>query len=152
MLGSAFEPGQGGLDENAQAPPSPFSALTTTVRAIANLIERLRPLLRRPPCADGALRFGDVTLDPVGHHADRGDRRLELTPTEFRLLELFLRNPGRVLARSELYERVWGYDFGRASNTLGVHVGYLRRKLEADGEPRLIHTVRGIGYELREQP
>ena len=88
----------------------------------------------------------------MAYHADRGDRRLELTPTEFRLLELFLRNQGRVLARSEIYERVWGYDFGRASNTLGVHVGYLRRKLEADGEPRLIHTVRGIGYELRQQP
>lgn len=93
-----------------------------------------------------------MTLDPVGHHADRRDRRLELTPTEFRLLELFLRNPGRVLARSEIYERVWGYDFGRDSNTLGVHVGYLRRKLEAEGEPRLIHTVRGIGYELGENP
>ena len=80
------------------------------------------------------------------------ERRLELTRTEFQLLELFLRNPRQVLTRSLIYERVWGYDFGFGSNSLHVYVGYLRRKLEADGEPRLLQTVRGVGYALREEP
>jgi two-component system response regulator MprA len=117
------------------------------------LIARLRALLRRTLGTDdqNQLRFADLTLDPAAHEARRGDRRIELTRTEFLLLELFMLNPRRVLSRSLIHERVWGYDFGPASNSLGVYVGYLRRKLEADGEPRLIHTVRGVGYVLRSQ-
>ncbi|HEY2602450.1 MAG TPA: response regulator transcription factor [Thermoleophilaceae bacterium] len=117
------------------------------------LIARLRALLRRTLGTDDhdQLRFADVTLDATAHEARRGDRRIELTRTEFLLLELFMLNPRRVLSRSLIHERVWGYDFGPASNSLGVYVGYLRRKLEAEGEPRLIHTVRGVGYVLRSQ-
>ena len=117
------------------------------------LIARLRALLRRTLGTDdqNQLRFADLTLDPAAHEARRGDRRIELTRTEFLLLELFMLNPRRVLTRSLIHERVWGYDFGPASNSLGVYVGYLRRKLEAEGEPRLIHTVRGVGYVLRSQ-
>jgi two-component system, OmpR family, response regulator MprA len=117
------------------------------------LIARLRALLRRTLGTDGhdQLRFADLTLDANAHEARRGSRRIELTRTEFLLLELFMLNPRRVLSRSLIHERVWGYDFGPASNSLGVYVGYLRRKLEAEGEPRLIHTVRGVGYVLRSQ-
>src|SRR3954467_5415286 len=117
------------------------------------LIARLRALLRRTLGTDGhdQLRFADLTLDADAHEARRGERRIELTRTEFLLLELFMLNPRRVLSRSLIHERVWGYDFGPASNSLGVYVGYLRRKLEVDGEPRLIHTVRGVGYVLRSQ-
>ncbi|HEY1597092.1 MAG TPA: response regulator transcription factor [Thermoleophilaceae bacterium] len=117
------------------------------------LIARLRALLRRTLGTDDhdQLRFADLTLDATAHEARRGERRIELTRTEFLLLELFMLNPRRVLSRSLIHERVWGYDFGPASNSLGVYVGYLRRKLEADGEPRLIHTVRGVGYVLRSQ-
>jgi two-component system response regulator MprA len=117
------------------------------------LIARLRALLRRTLGTDDhdQLRFADLTLDASAHEARRGERRIELTRTEFLLLELFMLNPRRVLSRSLIHERVWGYDFGPASNSLGVYVGYLRRKLEADGEPRLIHTVRGVGYVLRSQ-
>jgi two-component system, OmpR family, response regulator MprA len=104
----------------------------------------------RSGSTDGVLRFDDLTLDAVEHRAFRGARLLELTPQEFLLLELFLRHPRQALTRSELYERVWGYDLGQSSNSLGVYVGYLRRKLEEGGEPRLIHTVRGVGYALRE--
>ena len=117
------------------------------------LIARLRALLRRTLGTDGhdQLRFADLMLDADAHEARRGERRIELTRTEFLLLELFMLNPRRVLSRSLIHERVWGYDFGPASNSLGVYVGYLRRKLEAAGEPRLIHTVRGVGYVLRSQ-
>ena len=97
------------------------------------------------------LEFADVTLDTGTRQVSRGDRAIELTRTEFSLLELFLRNPRQVLTRSLIFERVWGYDFGPTSNSLEVYVGYLRRKTEAGGEPRLIHTVRGVGYALREQ-
>jgi two-component system response regulator MprA len=97
------------------------------------------------------LRFADLSLDPATREVRRGDRRIELTRTEFHLLELFLRNPRQVLTRSLIFERVWGYDFGPSSNSLDVYVGYLRRKTEAGGEPRLIQTVRGVGYALREE-
>jgi two-component system response regulator MprA len=97
-----------------------------------------------------ALRYGGVTLDPGSRQVTRGDRELTLTKTEFELLELFLTHPRQVLSRSMIMERVWGYDFGPSSNSLEVFVSYLRRKLEADGEPRLLHTVRGVGYVLRE--
>ena len=92
----------------------------------------------------------DLVLDPGTREVTRGGERIELTRTEFSLLELFMLNPRQVLTRSLIFERVWGYDFGFASNSLDVYVGYLRRKTEADGEPRLIHTRRGVGYSLRE--
>jgi two-component system response regulator MprA len=120
--------------------------------AIEELRARVRALLRRTGAGDGALRFADVTLDPATREAYRGERRMQLTRTEFNLLELFMRNPRQVLTRSQIYERVWGYDFGATSNALWVYIGYLRRKLEEGGEPRLLQTVRGVGYALREEP
>ena len=120
--------------------------------ALDELRARLRALLRRAaPASDGGLlRFEDLVLDSAGHTVRRGARDVELTRTEFLLLELFLRHPRQVLTRSVVFENVWGYDFGPTSNSLEVYVGYLRRKLEAEGEPRLIHAVRGFGYVLRE--
>ena len=119
--------------------------------ALRELLARLRALLRRTGDGPGeALSFADVRLDPAAHEVHRGERRIELTRTEFLLLELFMRNPRQALPRSTIFERVWGYDFGTRSNSLGVYVGYLRRKLEEGGEPRLLHTIRGIGYVLRE--
>jgi two-component system, OmpR family, response regulator MprA len=119
--------------------------------ALEELLARLRALLRRAIGGDEELSFADLRLDPGTHEVWRGDRRIELTRTEFLLLELFLRNPRQVLTRDVIFDRVWGYDFGPASNSLEVYVGYLRRKTEAEGEPRLIHTVRGVGYALREE-
>ena len=97
------------------------------------------------------LAFADLQLDLGTREVRRSGRQIDLTRTEFALLELFLRNPRQVLTRSIIFERVWGYDFGFASNSLDVYIGYLRRKTEAGGEPRLIQTVRGVGYALREQ-
>jgi two-component system, OmpR family, response regulator MprA len=119
--------------------------------ALEELLARLRALLRRT--ADGSgetLRFADLELDPGTREVRRGGESIELTRTEFSLLELFLLNPRQVLTRSMIFERVWGYDFGYGSNSLDVYIGYLRRKTEAGGKPRLIHTVRGVGYALRE--
>ena len=96
------------------------------------------------------LRFADLELDPGTREVRRARDPIDLTRTEFSLLELFLRNPRQVLTRSIIFERVWGYDFGYSSNSLDVYIGYLRRKTEAAGRPRLIHTVRGVGYALRE--
>jgi two-component system response regulator MprA len=120
--------------------------------SIDELRARVRALLRRSG-ANGAepMRFADLVLDPRAHLVHRGERRVDLTMTEFALLELLLRNPGRVLTRSVIFDRVWGYDFGPTSKALDVYVGYLRRKLEAEAEPRLVHTVRGMGYVLREE-
>jgi two-component system response regulator MprA len=124
--------------------------------ALAELLARLRALLRRNGDSHGAadeeevLRYAHLSLDPGTREVRCGERVLELTRTEFALLELFLENPRQVLPRSLIFERVWSYDFGPASNSLEVYIGYLRRKTEADGEPRLIQTVRGIGYSLRE--
>jgi two-component system response regulator MprA len=119
--------------------------------AIEELLARIRALLRRTGRAatHRPVAFADLTLDPATRDVRRGDRRIDLRPTEFALLEALLADPGRVMTRSVLYETVWGYDFGRDSKTLEVHIGYLRRKLEADGAPRLIHTVRDVGYVLR---
>ena len=117
--------------------------------ALEELFARLRALLRRTN-GGGVLRFEDLSLDPATRDVFRDERRIQLTKTEFLLLELFLRNPRQVLTRALIFDRVWGYDFGPGSNALEVYVGYLRRKTEADGEPRLIHTVRGVGYQLRE--
>ena len=122
--------------------------------ALKELKARLRALLRRaepPESEDGsALRFADLSLDRGSWEAFRGARKLELSRTEFQLLALFLEHPKQVLTRSQIFERVWGYDFGSSSNSLGVYMGYLRRKTELDGEPRLLHTVRGVGYVLRD--
>jgi two-component system, OmpR family, response regulator MprA len=120
--------------------------------ALDELLARLRALLRRTGWEDDRqlLRFDDLELDPVAYEVRRGDRPIELTRTEFLLLELFLHHPRQVLTRQTIFDRVWGYDFGPSSNSLEVYVGYLRRKTEAAGEPRLLHTVRGVGYVLRQ--
>jgi two-component system response regulator MprA len=119
--------------------------------ALDELLARLRALLRRTTAtpSEGVLKVGDLVLDLQTMEVRRGQRDLQLTRTEFRLLELFMRNPRVVLTRSRIFEEVWGYDFGASSNALEVYVSYLRRKLEAEGETRLIHTVRGVGYTLR---
>jgi two-component system response regulator MprA len=124
--------------------------------ALQELLARLRALLRRVvPHEDGVdetLGFADLTMDLASREVTRGNRSMELTRTEFTLLEMFLRRPRRVLERSFILEEVWGYDFPTTANSLEVYVGYLRRKTEAEGEQRLIHTVRGVGYVLRESP
>jgi two-component system response regulator MprA len=126
--------------------------------ALEELLARLRALLRRthPAGAEGddlaaeELTFSDLTLNPATREVRRGGRPIDLTRTEFALLEMFLRRPRRVLDRSFILEEVWGYDFPTTANSLEVYVGYLRRKTEAEGEPRLLHTVRGVGYVLKE--
>lgn len=122
--------------------------------ALQELLARLRALLRRVVPADDAaeetLSFADLTMEVGSRDVRRGDRAIELTRTEFTLLEMFLRRPRRVLERSFILEEVWGYDFPTSANSLEVYVGYLRRKTEAAGEPRLIQTVRGVGYVLKE--
>ena len=120
--------------------------------ALEELLARMRALLRRTSDGSGqTLRFADLELDPGTREVRRDGDKIELTRTEFSLLELFMLNPRQVLTRSLIFERVWGYDFGFASNSLDVYIGYLRRKTEAGGKPRLIHTVRGVGYALREE-
>jgi two-component system, OmpR family, response regulator MprA len=121
--------------------------------ALRELQARLRALLRRATDEDAnteILRFGELELDPIAHEVRRGERLIELSKTEFLLLELFMKHPRQVLTRTTIFENVWGYDFGPTSNALGVYIGYLRRKTEEGGEPRLLHTVRGIGYVLRD--
>ncbi len=138
-----------GLDAGADDYlPKPF--------ALEELLARMRALLRRTGPGDKpesvAMRFADLTLDPVTREVTRGTRQISLTRTEFALLEMLIANPRRVLTRSRILEEVWGFDFPTSGNALEVYVGYLRRKTEAEGEPRLIHTVRGVGYVLRETP
>jgi len=119
--------------------------------ALAELLARLRALLRRrPEDASEVLRFADLSLDPITREASRGDRVFTLTRIEFDLLELLLRHPKQVMTRELILDRVWGYTFDSGTNSLAVYVGYLRRKTEAGGEPRYLHTVRGVGYVLRE--
>ncbi|MBA2954869.1 response regulator [Nocardioides sp. MAH-18] len=121
--------------------------------ALQELLARLRALLRRVPreeLEDEVVSFSDLSMDIATREVKRGDRVIELTRTEFTLLEMFLRRPRRVLERSFILEEVWGYDFPTTANSLEVYVGYLRRKTEAEGESRLIHTVRGVGYVLKE--
>ena len=119
--------------------------------ATDELVARVRALLRRTAWEgqDRVLRYADLSLDPVSYEVYRGEREIELTRTEHLLLELFLRHPRQVLTRAQIFDHVWDYDFGPASNSLEVYVGYLRRKTEAGGEPRLLHTVRGVGYVLK---
>lgn len=118
---------------------------------LIELLTRVRGLLRRKSgVSSEVLRFADLALDPTAHAVVRGGRQIELTLTEFTLLELFLTHPREVLPRALIFTTVWGFDFGSTSNTLNVRIGQLRRKLEAGGKPRLIHTVRGVGYVLRE--
>jgi two-component system, OmpR family, response regulator MprA len=137
-----------GLDAGADDYlPKPF--------ALEELLARMRALLRRTTPDDGdspAMSFADLSLDPVTREVTRGQRQISLTRTEFALLEMLIANPRRVLTRSRILEEVWGFDFPTSGNALEVYVGYLRRKTEAEGEPRLIHTVRGVGYVLRETP
>ncbi|EUA86029.1 response regulator transcription factor [Mycobacterium ulcerans] len=140
-----------GLDAGADDYlPKPF--------ALEELLARMRALLRRTKLEDDeaadsvAMTFSDLSLDPVTREVTRGARRISLTRTEFALLEMLIANPRRVLTRSRILEEVWGFDFPTSGNALEVYVGYLRRKTEAEGEPRLIHTVRGVGYVLRETP
>ncbi|WP_030170512.1 MULTISPECIES: response regulator transcription factor [Actinomycetes] len=138
-----------GLDAGADDYlPKPF--------ALEELLARLRALMRRAtaePLPDSeAMTFEDLTMDPVTRDVTRGERSISLTRTEFALLEMLMANPRRVLTRSRILEEVWGYDFPTSGNALEVYVGYLRRKTEAEGESRLIHTVRGVGYVLRETP
>lgn len=137
-----------GLDAGADDYlPKPF--------ALEELLARLRALLRRTSTSDanaGIVRLADLTLDPATREVNRGDRPLHLTRTEFSLLELLLQNPKLVLTRERILDEVWGYDFPTTANSLEVYIGYLRRKTEAEGEPRLIHTVRGVGYVARETP
>jgi len=118
--------------------------------ALEELLARVRALLRRTAGGEDVLSFADIELDPSTRQVRRGGVPIELTRTEFALLELFMLNPRQVLTRSVIFERVWGYDFGYASNSLDVYIGYLRRKTESGGKPRLIQTVRGVGYALRE--
>jgi len=121
--------------------------------ALEELLARLRALLRRtaPEDLGGPLIFADLSLDPETRRIERNGRQIELTKTEFDLLELLMLNAGIVLTREVIYDRIWGYDFGTSSNSLDVYIGYLRRKTEAESESRLIHTVRGVGYVLREK-
>ena len=120
--------------------------------ALDELLARIRALLRRSGASDGddALHLADLTLNPATRQVHRGDREVQLTKTEFDLLELLLVNARIVLSRDVIMDRIWGYSFETSSNPLEVYIGYVRRKLEADGEPRLIHTVRGVGYVARE--
>jgi two-component system response regulator MprA len=120
--------------------------------ALAELRARLRALLRRNAPTAEVLSHGDLVLDLAAARVTRGGREVLLTRTEYLLLELFLRNPGRVLSRSQIFQAVWGYDFGLRSNNLWVYMGYLRTKLEAGGEARILHTIRGLGYVLRDAP
>jgi two-component system response regulator MprA len=121
--------------------------------AFEELLARIRVQLRRRQREDAAtvLRYGPLTIDLAAHEVTIGDRRVDLTAKEYDLLELFMRHPQQVLTRDVIYDRVWGYNFGGESNIIEVYVRYLRQKLEAHGEPRLIHTVRGVGYILREE-
>jgi two-component system response regulator MprA len=120
--------------------------------ALAELRARLRALLRRNAASAEQLSYADLVLDLAAARVTRGGREVPLTRTEYLLLELFLRNPGRVLSHPQIFQAVWGYDFGLRSDNLWVYMGYLRSKLEAAGEPRILHTVRGLGYVLRDAP
>ena len=136
--------------ENASRASTQAPTTTSRSPSRSRSCSRGCALLRRTTGGEEILRFADIELDPSMRQVTRGGEPVELTRTEFALLELFMLNPRQVLTRSVIFERVWGYDFGYASNSLDVYIGYLRRKTEGGGKPRLIQTVRGVGYALRE--
>jgi two-component system, OmpR family, response regulator MprA len=143
MLGKARAPAGALAEEADEYIAKPF--------VLVELLTRLRALLRRKGRVGAdILRFEDLVLDPTTHEVVRGRRSIELTLTEFSLLELFLTHPREVLPRSLIFTEVWGFDFAGTSNSLNVYIGHLRRKIEAGGERRVIHTVRGVGYVLRD--
>ncbi len=144
---------RGGVDDRVAGLDAGADDYLVKPFALRELLARVRALLRRADDGEEGeqqeLVFEDLRLDPRSHEAWRGERLLTLTRTEFLLLEMFMRNPRKVLTRSAIFEHVWGYDFGSSSNSLGVYIGYLRRKTEVGEETRLLHTVRGVGYVLR---
>ena len=138
------------VDERVQGLQAGADDYVVKPFALEEVAARLHALLRRRPAGEGeALAAGDVRLDPRARSARRGERVLDLTRREFELLQVFLRHPGEVIDRARLHEEVWGYTFDPGTNVADVFVGYLRRKLEAGGEPRVLHTVRGVGFVLR---
>jgi two-component system response regulator MprA len=143
---------RGAVDERVEGLEAGADDYLAKPFAVVELIARVRALLRRSTFDEDVLRYADLELDRAERRARRGDRQLDLTRIEFSLLELLMSRPRKVLSRDRIFTEVWGYDPAYASNSLEVYIGYLRRKTEAGGEPRLIHTVRGIGYVLREEP
>jgi two-component system response regulator MprA len=143
---------RGAVDERVEGLEAGADDYLAKPFAVAELIARVRALLRRSNLDQDVLRYADLELDRVERRVRRGGRELELTRIEFALLELLMSHPRKVFSRERIFASVWGYDLAYASNSLEVYVGYLRRKTETGGEPRLIQTVRGIGYVLREEP
>jgi two-component system response regulator MprA len=143
---------RGAVDERVEGLEAGADDYLAKPFAVVELIARVRALLRRSTFDEDVLRYADLELDRAERRARRGDRQLDLTRIEFSLLELLMSRPRKVLSRDRIFTEVWGYDPAYASNSLEVYIGYLRRKTEAGGEPRLIQTVRGIGYVLREEP
>ena len=143
---------RGAVDERVEGLEAGADDYLAKPFAVVELIARVRALLRRSGSGEEVVRYADLELDRAERRAYRAGRQLELTRIEFALLELLMSHPRKVLARDRIFRTVWGYDMNYASNSLEVYIGYLRRKTEAAGEPRLIQTVRGVGYVLRERP
>lgn len=142
---------RGAVDERVEGLEAGADDYLTKPFAVVELIARVAALLRRTTDGSDVLRYADLEFDRAGRLVHRGDRELELTRIEFALLEFLLSHAGRVLSKERIFASVWGYELAYASNSLEVYIGFLRRKTEAGGEPRLIHTIRGVGYVLREE-